>query len=58
MPEHPAIAVFSPIRTLCAICIWLSRMTPFSITVSVKAPLSIVVQAPTSTRLPIITPPS
>ena len=39
----PAIAVCAPIRTLCAIWIWLSSLTPSPMTVSSMAPRSIVV---------------
>ncbi len=53
----PATAVLSPITTLCAIWHWLSMITPLPIIVSSSAPRSMVVQAPISTRSPIITRP-
>ena len=56
--QEAAIAEFSPISTLCAICIRLSKIVPSFITVSSIAPLSIVQFAPISTFLPIKSPPS
>src|SRR6267378_3314230 len=50
---HPAIAVCAPMRTLWPIWIWLSSLTPSSITVSSSAPRSIVVLAPISTSSPM-----
>ena len=57
-PEHAAMAVFSPICTLCPIWIRLSILTPSPITVSSTAPRSTVVLAPTSTSSPKRTRPS
>ena len=49
IPVCAAITVCSPISTLCAICIWLSSLTPFPILVAPSVALSIVEFAPMST---------
>ncbi len=58
MPTQPAITVCAPMTQLCATWIWLSSLTPSSITVSPIVPRSTVVLAPISTSLPITTPPA
>ena len=55
IPVFAAIAVSSPIITLCAIWIRLSIFTPSWISVSEIEPLSIVVFAPIETLFPINT---
>ncbi|MNT45616.1 hypothetical protein D3C72_1822120 [compost metagenome] len=49
---QPAMTVWAPTRTLCAIWTWLSILQPSSTTVSAMAPRSIAVLAPTSTSWP------
>ena len=48
IPTWPAIIVFSPIFTLCAICIWLSKNVFFPISVLDIEPRSIVAPQPIS----------
>ena len=57
IPTCPAIIQFSPILTLCAICIWLSKYVFFPIIVFEREPLSIVDPQPISTLSSIITIP-
>ena len=56
--QHAAMAEFFWITTLCAICTWLSKITPSCISVSSRVPLSIVQFDPIWTLLPIISLPS
>ncbi len=58
MPVQPAITVCAPITQLWATWIWLSSLTPSSITVSSSAPRSMVVLAPISTSSPMRTAPT